>query len=384
MKEDWSVMIVDDLMKEALSKVVAFLKTFEPPGGDAWWSPEHFKWKLEQNPAGRGFLTCAVANDEVVGTASITPKRIWYRNQVVSGGEAGDIYSHPEYRKPKNKGKRASQKRSNYSEKSIFGRLATLNTIRALERGVNVIYGVPNAAASPGWKRMGYRVHPMHLVNLHRPSILSVFSRWKLAAFSEKSFLKPLIRILSAFEGLLESVSFKSWQAKKKRMGYSIERKRDSTSDLDDLWDRVKSQREFSLVRDQRYFQHRFVDNPLAKYEIYTVSHKGMLCGVIVSRVHLTGSGLNGCTIADWLYDESKEHLFPVMLAYVIHDQYSKGIRDFNSWCRDRRKEKVVFHKLGFVSKGNSPIILYPNDLGREILAKCSSLDFTIASSDNI
>ena len=386
----WDEIVADDLEGKLLSKVVAFLKTFEPPGGDPRWSAEHFKWKLEQNPAGRGFLSCAVANDKVVGTASITKKRIWYRNQMVLGGEAGDIYSHPEYRKPKSKRKKVlenatvSEKVSNYTQKSIFGKLATQNTVRALERGVNVIYGVPNAAAGPGWKRMGYRTHPMHLVNLYRPSILSVFYRWKLVEFSKKSFLSFPISILSTFEGLFESVSFKFWQAKEKRIGYSIERKRDSTSDLDDLWDRVKSQREFSLVRDQRYFQHRFVENPLAKYEFYMVSHKGKLCGVIVLRVHLTGGVLNACTIADWLYDESKEYLFPIMLAHVINDQYSKGVRDFRAWCGDRRKEKSYFHKLGFISTGYSPIILYPNDLGTEILEVSTSLDFTIASSDNI
>ena len=386
----WDEIVADDLEGKLLSKVVAFLKTFEPPGGDPRWSAEHFKWKLEQNPAGRGYLSCAVANDMVVGTASITPKRIWYRNKVVLGGEAGDIYTHPEHRKPRSKGKKVlenntvSEKVSNYTHKSIFGKLATQNTVRALKRDVNVIYGVPNAAASPGWKRMGYRVHSMHLLNLYRPSILSVFNRWKLAEFSKKSFFRPLISILSTFESLLEAVSFKFWQSKEKRMGYSIERKSEATSDLADLWERVKFQREFSLVRDQRYFQHRFVENPLAKYEFYMVSHKGKLCGVIVLRVHLTGGGLNACTIADWLYDESKEHLFPVMLAHVIHDQYSKGIRNFKSWCGERRKAKTFFHKLGFISTGYSPIILYPNDLGREILATCPSLDFTIASSDNI
>ena len=39
----------------------------------------------------------AVADGNVVGTASITLKRIWYKNKIMIAGETGDTYMHPEY-----------------------------------------------------------------------------------------------------------------------------------------------------------------------------------------------------------------------------------------------------------------------------------------------
>lgn len=72
------------------------------------------------------------------------------------------------------------------------------------------------------------------------------------------------------------------------------------------------------------------------------------------------------------------------MLSHVIHDQYPKGIHAFTAWSGETRTHTSNFRKLGFVSTSKLPIIFYQSDEGKELLETCSSLDFTIASSDNI
>jgi len=100
-KTQWEIVILDDLHDELLAKSVSFLSGFVPEGGDPIWSAEGFTWKLQQNPAGPGFMLCVVLGDEVVGTNSITLKRVWYRGRELLAGEAGDIYVSPKVRPTK-------------------------------------------------------------------------------------------------------------------------------------------------------------------------------------------------------------------------------------------------------------------------------------------
>lgn len=387
----WEVVILDDLREDLLPKVVDFLNTFLADGMDPIWSTEHFQWKLQQNPAGRGFLACAISGDEVVGTASITPKRIWYKNQVIVAGETGDTYSHPEFRKKKetkvvpSKDASSPPSKSGYLQKSIFGRLVHENTTRALKSGIQIIYGTPNENSRPGYeKRLNYKSHPLWEVTFHRPTILGIGYIKKLDFLFKALPIKQLVMKMSIMERLLDSTCFKFWEYKRKKLGYFIEKIDQATADLDQLWGRLKFQYEFCMVRDQTYFQHRFFDNPLAEYDVYKATHQVELCGVIVSRIRQLKNRSKVCFIADWFLDESKEYLFDIMLAHVIHDQYAKGIHVFSAWASETSAHTSTFHKLGFVSSSKIPIIFYKSDEGRELIETCSSLDFTIASSDNI
>jgi len=390
--EPWEVVILDDLREDLLLKTVVFLNTFLPDGLDEIWSVEHFKWKLKENPAGPGFLTCAISGGEVVGTASITPKRIYYKNQIVVAGETGDTYSHPEFRKKliqikvvPSKDVASPPQKSGYLQKSIFGRLVHENTTRALKSGIQIIYGTPNKNSRPGYeKRLNYISHPIWEVTLHRPTLMGIDYIKKLDPLFKALPIKQVLKKMFILERLLNSICFKFWEYKRKGLLYFIEKTDRATNDFDQLWERLKFQYEFCLVRDQTYFQHRFFDNPLAAYDVYKAKHKGELCGIIVSRILQLENGAKLCFIADWLFDESKEYLFNIMLAHVIHDQYANKIHAFSAWVSETSPHTSSFHKLGFVSSSKIPIIFYKSDEGIELLETCSSLDFTIASSDNI
>jgi hypothetical protein len=390
-QSNWQVVILDDLREDLLSKVVDFLNIFTVEGRDPLWSAEHFQWKLKENPAGRGFLACAIADGHVVGTASITLKRIWYKKQVMIAGETGDTYTHPDYRKKHQKQSSSStvstpsQQYIEYLKRSIFGRLVHENTVRASESRIKIIYGTPNEASRRGYEKyLNYKSHPMWEMQMHRPTAKAIGSNMKLAFLFKTLPKKPLIYSLSKAELMLEAINFRFWEHKRRKLKYAFEETNQATSDFDRLWQKLKFQNDFSLVRDRIYFQHRFFDNPLAKYKIYKVSHKTEICGVIVTRVQSIAKGTKNCFIADWFYDKEKEILFPIMLAHAIHDNYSNNIYAFSTWTGKTMAYNPIIRKFGFFPRSKSPIIFYQNNEGKELLKTCLSLDFTIASSDNI
>ena len=390
-KAQWRIVILDDLQDELLAKSVSFLSSFVPEGGDPVWSAKGFKWKLQENPAGPGFMLCVVLGDDVVGTNSITLKRVWYGGRELLAGEAGDIYVSPKVRPTKRarsepaEGPEPRSAKQAYIEKSLSGKLRHEDTVRALKRGVDLIYGTPNQAAMPGWLRLGYGVHPVEQTSLIRPTAKTLASARGLRLLFDNPVGRVLLALLAGAERCVESVHFWFWALVGKVKGYQIEELEGPTEDLDTLWEKCKDQTPFSLIRDSAYFRHRFFENPLGTYRVFRTRKNGDICGVLVTRTRRVSSAKKYCYIADWLLESTHTGLYPVMLAHAIHRNYAADVGGFVTWTTELLPYLRVFRMFGFVrSSAKVPVIFYPTDIGKELLDDGIVMDFTLASSDNI
>lgn len=386
----WDAVSLDDLHEPLLQKAVEFLQGFTPPHAEMpLWSVEYFKWKLgDSNPAGKGFLTCALAQGRVVGTVSVVLKRLWYNRHGVIGAEIGDTYTHPDFlKRPKERdaARPMSWPAASLDETSrdmrksnIFSRLANDTRARALDAGIRTIYGTPNALARPGWvKRLQFKIHPTHDNRTFiRPTMAGLVRT--------RARLRPLSPLLALGEGAFEGMTFARWELQRMRGGYAIETMYRPTDELDALWHRLKDQHLFSLVRDRRYLQHRFFDHPLAHYVVYRASRGRQIQGVMVIRVLTMPWGKRYCSIADWFLDERQPHLFSLLLAHAVHQHRHAPIDGFYLWCGPHPAFRHALRWLGFVRAAPSPIIFYDSEEGRQFLEQCHDLDFTLASSDNI
>ena len=368
--------MLDGLPEAWLKKLVEFLQRVAPGGVESPWSVECFRWKLgESNPAGRGFLTCAVAGGEIVGVTSLTLKRIWFRNQVVRGAEIGDLYTHPAFLRVS--AHRDSRGGGEYLQRSVLGRCASDTIHRASERGISLLYGTPNKLARPGLeKRLGFLTHPTHRnTRFVRPTVGGLVARVPV--------LRPVSGVLSACEAVLEKL-LRALAALRAGRRYELGRLDQPSDRLDELWDRLKGQREFSLVRDRKYFQHRFFTHPVATYRVHTASDHGQLRGVMVTRVMRTRTGRRVACIVDWLVDASQPQLFPWLLTHAIHECDWKRLDGFQLWCGLPGVYASTLRRLGFIRMSESPIIFLQNALGNAVLRAGPTLDFTLATSDNV
>ena len=103
LNQDWEVKSLDDLNPSELQLVADFFNEHFPGVFYPKCTPDLFIWKLgSSNPAGQGFLTVAMSNGLVVGTASGTRKILIENNKIIEALEIGDTFTHPDFRKKGN------------------------------------------------------------------------------------------------------------------------------------------------------------------------------------------------------------------------------------------------------------------------------------------
>jgi predicted N-acetyltransferase YhbS len=95
---------------------------------------EHPAWKFDRNPAGPPVLALAEHEGRVVGQYALWPVRLRVGKEVLLGAQSLDTMTHPDYR-----------------GQGMFPRLAVEAMRFAEQRGVEVLFGFPNAASYPGF-----------------------------------------------------------------------------------------------------------------------------------------------------------------------------------------------------------------------------------------
>lgn len=365
--------VADDHLSR-IEDVAAFLQGEFAPSGSIMWSPEFMRWKLgSSNPAGTGFVSYAMTDGKVVGSVTLVRKRAILDGKEIACGEVGDTYTTALMRK---KGKpfdfsELSNDPNHFTNKSIFGRLASDVFKRACLNGVQLVYGTPNQNAYPGWtKRLGYTEL------LSRP--LFCFSRptsYILAKYSPK--LAFLVSPLAA----LEWVYWKFCRlCAKFASGIIVSQSWPASEEIDALWTHTQPTKGFSLIRDSVYWRHRYEQNPLVLYTVFTFRLRGKLLGMMVCRVTEQESGKRVVSLVDWMAAHSLKMKTMVMLiADRIFEKHRPSV--INLWLRDGSRAVNDLRWLLFLRRTKIPVIFGPTELSGNF-KHIECFDFTIGSSD--
>lgn len=370
----WDSHADDDL--EYVDEVVNFLQhEFGVKNAVPWWTVEYMRWKLgSANPAGRGFMSFARSEGRIIGTATLTKKRILLDGHELIGGEVGDTYTSADFRRI-GRPARISDLESNpenYVNKSIFGRLVSDTFFRANADGVTVVYGTPNQNSYPGYtKRLGYGVVRKRNYHSYARPTFSYFMK------KGKGLLDPLGPFLSRSEKMISRAQLIAIGGRSQ-----VETTSDLAADaeIDELWNVVRPTKGFSLVRDAHYWRHRYTASPLCNYMTLSFRRKGKLIGIASLRA--TG-GLDGAmvvlSLVEWM--AVPELSFDRLLLLAIEESRSTSKPDVINFWGSREEYRGAASRLLFLKRAYVPIILGPNCYG-QIASKIDCFDFHIGSSD--
>lgn len=138
---------------------------------------EHHSWKFDANPAGPPVLAVAEDDGRLVGQYALWPVRLAVGSEVLLGAQSLDTMTHPDYR-----------------GQGMFTTLAKEAMGFAADRGVEVLFGFPNAASYPGfvskldWDHTG---DVPHFSRVLRPSAHPRVPRWAGSAADLAARLIP-------------------------------------------------------------------------------------------------------------------------------------------------------------------------------------------------
>lgn len=377
MSEVWHV-VNDDKLGQVDRAVEFLMGEYCPIDADPIWSAEYFRWKLgATNPAGAGYLTLAVAGGKVVGTVSLTRKRLLIGGKECHGGEVGDSYTSVSQRRggqPAELYPEDNDKNS-YINKSIFGRLASMTRHRAEADGISLIYGTPNRNAYPGWtNRLNYfDFERCRIAAFVRPT-----PRLIIAIYPKISALRGVLRSLEAV-----STSILKWTYKcTARRNQTIERGAPSAAEIDELWQRTSSKANFSLVRDGAYWTHRYLEHPLAKYDLFSVRESGRLCGVAATRTFSAGKGRRQLAIVEWMNEENVS--FGWLLAEIVSNYKNCGIDYYHLYASEGTREAVAVTRNLFLRRPRVPVILADTQQARRLQMDSCQVELYLGSTDAV
>jgi len=373
----WSTVHDDKL--GLVEKLSEFLQNeFCQDGADVMWSPEYFKWKIgSANPAGNGYISLALENGVIVGSISLTKKRLIINGVECIGAEIGDSYTAASIRRRGKPFKLSTVEHDpkSYKNKSIFGRLASEVRQRAELDGVSIIYGTPNKFSYPGYiKKLDY-IELNHYVNksYFRPTLMLLVKHYPI--------LRGLYDFFTPIENAfiqLKLFGFKIFSNRKIKFDNVIP----EDDEINNLWIKNKKKFAFSLVRDAEYWQHRYKDHPLAKYEYFSARDNGDLVGIYITRKFSSSHNKSSISVVEWMAGD--EVNFGHALATIINYYKNSRVDFFHLWAQESSKEAKAAAKTLFLLKRVAPIIIANTKKARDIKSASYMISFFLGSSDAI
>ena len=373
LNQDWEVKSLDDLDSSGLQLVSDFFNEHFPGVFYPKCTPDLFTWKLgSSNPAGRGFLTVAMSNGLVVGTASGTRKVLIENDKTLEALEIGDTFTHPDFRK---KGKcttplSPNAESDNYFTVSIFGRLVSETIARSQLNGVHFIYGTPNENSRPPYlKRLKF--NEIDNENIYSKIILT-------PNFTPLHRIRWVMHIFQfVCQSLTRGISYL-------KLGRNSLQEISSNQFLENYKDKnifaeFKPNKMY-LLNNYQVLYHRYILHPNHTYRFFQVNVKGTNKGVLIAAEILRSSGVSSFVVSDWLFSDEKiqKNLSLFISKLRSYNRNSETI-SFWEFGRPRKLKQLL---LGIITRKTVSVIskdFRNSDLNRET----EFGDFHIGWSDN-
>jgi hypothetical protein len=340
--KNWEVKVLDDLDPDLLLLVCDFFNKEFPGVYYPKCTPEIFEWKLsKRNPAGTGFLTVAISNGLIVGTASGTRKIISEGGKSFEAIEIGDTFTHPDFRKSGSCitpfGTDATL--DPYFSLSIFGRLVSETIERAQLNGVRFIYGTPNTNSRPPYlKRLHFKEVNKGQISLN---LIITHNFYKLRRFpSVAKFLMSILRLVNCSLRYLIMGRNSVIEITKEEFIVNL-------SELN--FPAVSETDKLSLVRSPEILEHRYLAHPNHNYRFFKLLVKDQNQGLLITTEILRSNGIRSFVVSDWLISDRKiEKRLPLLLPSLLPHIHNSEIISFWEFEGYSKLTKFVFGTLKY------------------------------------
>lgn len=284
---------------------------------------EHFDWQFWEHPQGRGWLTVAEVNEEIVGLVAVMRQHLNYSGREIIAGQGVDLVVHPEHRR-----------------KSLFIEMRESSRKHVHSEGAELISGFPN--------RMAYLTlinYPNWFKVTHLKSFTYEFG-WKRIGAARGS---ATCNILGAIDSLKNKIRV-SWKRKPKNVTIV-----DSSSLPDDSAEtllEINSFEVLSVWKDLEYLKWRYENHPKHRYRFHRLIISNKVEGLIVSRN--CGDWIALCEVMNRTKDIEQTAL---LLEHVVDYYRQTPATEIAFWGFDTGFFETAFREAGFTMKNTSGIV---------------------------
>ncbi len=270
------------------------------------------KWLYGENPAGpsRTFLVDDVSRDGLVGCASAYPREVVARGKHLRAGVLSDF----------------AVKRSH---RAAGAAVTVQRAIASASRGAGtaLLYGYPNKASMPIFKRLGYKVvgeASDHIKPLRAGAYLDRLIKPRLekhagnlAPWLSEHALPGVVRV----GGILADIGVGlAERAARYGLGFDLVFEDTSRADgrFDALWERAQGRTAIEHPRDSAYLNWRYSDFTTTRYRFFAASSRrtGRLVGYVVYSAPRDSSD-GWVNAADLFVEDKSVHLDPLLAAFA-------------------------------------------------------------------
>ena len=223
-----------------------------------WW-----RWLYQDNPSGEGLIWLAEHNGKIVGQLGFVPVVMEIAGKTALGAQVLDAMIHPAYRRQK-----------------IFDTLARKVMHESKEKGMFILYALPNQFSHPGARKLNW----LDIASL--PVMVKPFN-WR-KTLKSKVNNEFLLELGAIGGGIVEHTLYRT---KKAPVVPDLTISQVSTFDkrINDFWARVSGQYQIMVVRNRDYLNWRFTAVPDTAYLIYIAEISREICGYIIFRYIRSG-----------------------------------------------------------------------------------------------
>src|SRR5262249_42769574 len=322
---------------------------------------DFYRWKYFQNPICTSRVWIAETQGKLSGMAAVTFKRLKVNDAIFLCGELGDFLVHSDYRL-----------------QGIFTALVNEICTQSLAEGAKIFYVRPSDTSFPGLLRLGFhevfRLTPMIRVfnvrNVLRRKIsspLPLHLAWPFAEALARLVFRPS-------SGAVAS-------------DFDISRVSCFDDSIDELWERVAKRHQTIVVRDKKYINWRYADNP-RNYSIYVAKRDHSPVGYVVISQQQSHPGLLHGHFLDILTDPDCPALMGTLMSKALEHFQKNQVALAHTWVLRTSELYRTLRTYGWRVFGDDlHFVVRTHNLGRcyeEQLKKPDTWFFTIGETDGV
>jgi sulfur relay (sulfurtransferase) DsrC/TusE family protein len=282
-------------------------------------SQEIVVWQHVNNPGNNIYISFAIEknNTDCAALYTIFPVRFKYFDSTFEGAQSIDTITDLKYR-----------------GKGLFIMLAKHLYSKALNQGIQFIYGFPNKNSISGFLKKLNWVEVADVPFLIKPLRPKYFLRF-LPVLKHIAFLFPDF----SFQSKRKSASLKNYQIK------SIQTFDQS---IDQVWETFSKKINIAVHRSQSYMHWRITQKPNGDYITYGLySDDNKLCAVISYTIKKKHNGTIGY-IMDYFYEYEHEKPARELIKKVMDEMNAQKVDAVLAWCFKHSPNYSHYKESGF------------------------------------